>query len=124
MERGGATAMGDINQLPEECLSHVISLTSSRDACVSSAVSSTFRSAADSDATWQRFLPPDCPAILSRAVSPVEFASKKELFVRLCDRAVLIDGGKLVISISPFLLELLFFSSNFSISISERQAVT
>jgi hypothetical protein len=122
MESGDATVMGDINQLPEECLSQVMSLTSSRDACVSSAVSSTFHSAADSDATWQSFLPPDCPAMLSRAVAPVEFASKKELFVRLCDRPVLIDGGKLVIS--PFLIELFFFSGNFLILISETEADT
>jgi len=86
---------GDINELPEECLSHVISLISSRDACASSVVSSAFRSVADSDATWQSFLPPDYQFVLSRAVSPVEYASMKELFLRLCDHPVLIDSAKL-----------------------------
>ncbi|KAJ3691513.1 hypothetical protein LUZ61_020677 [Rhynchospora tenuis] len=95
MESGGAIVVGDINQLPVDCLSHVIALTSSRDACASSAVSTAFHSAANSDDTWQRFLPPDYAYMLSRAVYPVEYASKKELFFRLCDRPVLIDGGKL-----------------------------
>ncbi|KAJ4775578.1 F-box protein [Rhynchospora pubera] len=85
--------VGDINQLPEECISHVISLTTPRDACVSSAVSRTSHSAADSDVTWERFLPSDYDSILSRAVNPVEYTSKKELYFRLCEHPVLIDGG-------------------------------
>ncbi|XP_078152712.1 F-box protein PP2-B11-like [Carex rostrata] len=90
-----ATIVGgkDINQLPEECISHAISLTTPRDACVSSAVSRAFRSAADSDATWQRFLPSDYSSFLSQSVDPVEYASKKELYLRLCDHPLLIDGG-------------------------------
>ncbi|KAJ4776278.1 F-box protein [Rhynchospora pubera] len=85
--------VGDINQLPEECISHVISLTTPRDACVSSAVSRTSHSAADSDVTWERFLPSDYDSILSRAVNPVEYSSKKELYFRLCEHPVMIDGG-------------------------------
>ncbi|KAJ3691514.1 hypothetical protein LUZ61_020678 [Rhynchospora tenuis] len=95
MESTETTIVGGINVLPEECLSHVISLTNPRDAIVSSAVSRTFQSAADSDATWERFLPSDYASILSRAVRPVEYASKKELFFRLCDHPVLIDGGRM-----------------------------
>ncbi|KAJ4802406.1 F-box protein [Rhynchospora pubera] len=90
-----ATIVGDIKMLPEECLSHVISLTTPRDACVSAAVSRTSHSAADSDATWERFLPSDYASILSRAVDPVEYASKKELYFRLCDHPVLIDAGRM-----------------------------
>jgi F-box domain len=86
-----------IDSLPEECVSHVISLTSPRDACIFSLASSAFRSAADSDTTWQRFLPPDCASILSRTVDPVEFSSKKDLFFKLSDGHVLIDGGKMVL---------------------------
>ncbi|KAJ3691515.1 hypothetical protein LUZ61_020679 [Rhynchospora tenuis] len=89
------TFVGDINLLPEECLSHVISLTTPRDAIVSSAVSRTFQSAADSDATWERFLPSDYASILSRAVDPLEYASKKELYLRLSDHPLLIDGGRM-----------------------------
>ncbi|KAJ3672143.1 hypothetical protein LUZ60_006864 [Juncus effusus] len=86
---------GDINQLPDECLSQVIACTSTRDACAAAAVCAGLKSAADSDATWQHFLPPDCEAVLSRAVEPVRYGSVKELFFRLCDDPVLIDGGKM-----------------------------
>lgn len=82
-----------IGRLPEECLSHVLSLTSPRDACRSAAVSPAFRTAADSDAVWRRFLPSDHREIVSRAVDPMVHASLKELYFRLCD-SVLIDGGK------------------------------
>ncbi|KAJ3672144.1 hypothetical protein LUZ60_006865 [Juncus effusus] len=87
--------IGDINKLPEECISHFISLTTPRDACVASAVSTLFRSGADSDTAWRSFLPPDLPSILARAAEPVECGSKKELFFRLCDDPVLIDGGRM-----------------------------
>ncbi|KAJ1692402.1 hypothetical protein LUZ63_009100 [Rhynchospora breviuscula] len=95
MESTETTVVGDINLLPEECLSHVISFTTPRDAIVSSAVSRPLQSAADSDATWEHFLPSDYASILSRAVDPVHYASKKDLYFRLCDpdHPVLIDGG-------------------------------
>ncbi|KAJ3691516.1 hypothetical protein LUZ61_020680 [Rhynchospora tenuis] len=93
MESTESTLLGDINLLPEECLSHVISFTTPRDAIVCSAVSRPLQSAADSDATWERFLPSDYASILSRAVDPVEYASKKDLYLRLSEHPVLIDGG-------------------------------
>lgn len=89
--------MRNYNQLPQDCISHLLSLTTPRGACVLSAVSPTFRSMADSDATWQQFLPSDYASFLSHAVVPVEHASKKELFLRLCDHPVPIYGGKMVI---------------------------
>ncbi|KAJ4779544.1 F-box family protein [Rhynchospora pubera] len=87
--------MGDFDLLPEDCFAHVISFTSPRHACILSLLSSSFRSAADSDAIWERFLPSDYASLLSRAVQPVEYASKKELYLRLCDHPLQIDGGKL-----------------------------
>ncbi|XP_078152573.1 F-box protein PP2-B3-like [Carex rostrata] len=87
------TIVGDINRLPEECISHAISLTTPPDACISSVVSHAFRSAADSDATWQCFLSSDYSSFLSQSVDPVDYASKKELYFRLCDHPLLIDGG-------------------------------
>ncbi|KAJ4775569.1 F-box family protein [Rhynchospora pubera] len=84
-----------INSLPPECVSHIISLTSPRDACMFSLTSTGFRSVADSDDTWLHFLPSDIDSILSRAVDPVVFSSKKDLFVKLCEQPVLIDEGKL-----------------------------
>ncbi|RLM79353.1 putative F-box protein PP2-B12 [Panicum miliaceum] len=86
---GGA----EIYRLPEECVAYAISLTTPGDACHSSAVSPAFRAAADSDAVWDRFLPPDHAAVLARADEPVECESKKELFSRLCGSPVLLDGA-------------------------------
>ncbi|EOY11559.1 Phloem protein 2-B15, putative [Theobroma cacao] len=81
--------------LPEDCLSAILSFTTPEDAFRSSLVSSTFRSAVDSDVVWESFLPPDYPEIVLSSVSPLKFSSKKELFQCLCD-PVLIDGGNKV----------------------------
>ncbi|GFQ01477.1 F-box protein pp2-b15 [Phtheirospermum japonicum] len=88
--------------LPEECLSHVISLTSPRDACCSSIVSGVFREAADSDLTWDKFLPSDYREIISRSASPLDFSSKKELFTKLCSTPLLIDGGNKTFSVDKY----------------------
>ncbi|GFP79144.1 F-box protein pp2-b15 [Phtheirospermum japonicum] len=88
-----------VEELPEECLSHVISFTSPQDACRSAIVSSAFRDAADADGIWENFLPPDYRDIISRSVSPVEFSSKKDLFRRLSSTPLLIDGGKMVVEL-------------------------
>ncbi|TVU27758.1 hypothetical protein EJB05_19258, partial [Eragrostis curvula] len=92
---GGAGAEAEIYRLPEECVAYAISLTTPGDACLSSAVSPAFKAAADSDAVWARFLPDDGDAILARADEPVLFEceSKKDLFSRLCDSPVLLDGA-------------------------------
>ncbi|KAL7205326.1 hypothetical protein ACSBR2_018303 [Camellia fascicularis] len=78
--------------LPEDSVSTILSNTSPLDACRFSLVSSSFRSAANSDIVWKRFLPSDYEDIVSRSVTPLKFTSKKELFVCLCD-PILIDGG-------------------------------
>ncbi|KAF3333021.1 putative F-box protein PP2-B12 [Carex littledalei] len=82
-----------IDYLPEDCLCHVMSLTSPRDAYNFSLTSTRFRSVVDSDVMWQAFLPSDYVAILSRAVDPVMFTSKKDLFFKLSKNHVLIDRG-------------------------------
>ncbi|XP_041016497.1 F-box protein At2g02240-like [Juglans microcarpa x Juglans regia] len=89
-------AVGLLDVLPEGCVANVLSFTSPPDACRSSCVSTTFRSAADSDAVWDRFLPPECQSIISRSAdsSSILFSSKKELYLRLCDHPLLIDDGK------------------------------
>ncbi|KAJ4969096.1 hypothetical protein NE237_015797 [Protea cynaroides] len=81
--------------LPEGCISKILSLTSPRDACRSSVVSSVFRSAVDSDVVWERFLPSDYQRILSSSVYPFPFvfSSKKELYLHLCDNPVLISNS-------------------------------
>lgn len=79
--------------LPEECIAHIISLTSPRDACSCSAVSSKFRSVAESDTVWERFLPSYWEDIVCRSVSPVKFSSKKALYFHLCQSPIFIDQG-------------------------------
>ncbi|KAJ1692407.1 hypothetical protein LUZ63_009105 [Rhynchospora breviuscula] len=84
-----------IDSLPSDCVSHMISLASPRDACMFALASTGFRSVMDTDNTWQLFLPTDIDSILSQAVSPVLFSSKKDLLVKLCNQHVLIDGGNM-----------------------------
>ncbi|KAI3906401.1 hypothetical protein MKW92_025479 [Papaver armeniacum] len=84
-----------MERLPEGCISDILSLTTPADVCRSSLVSTFFKSAADSDALWEKFLPPDYEKIISRASNPISSAalSKKELYYRLSDDPLLIDGG-------------------------------
>ncbi|KAM7462025.1 hypothetical protein LguiA_030146 [Lonicera macranthoides] len=83
------------SMLPEGCISEILSLTSPWDACRSSAVSPVFKSAADSDAFWERFLPSDYLSILARSVSPVVYTTRKQLYFLLSDSPILLDGGEL-----------------------------
>ncbi|XP_024007435.1 F-box protein PP2-B10-like [Eutrema salsugineum] len=86
-----ASVASSFEDLPEECISNIISLTSPRDACVAALVSKTFKSAVDSDAMWEKFLPPDYASLIpgSRV-----FSSKKELYFALCDHFLIEDGSK------------------------------
>ncbi|CAI9768989.1 unnamed protein product [Fraxinus pennsylvanica] len=84
--------------LPEACIANALSLTSPKDACRLSSVSSMFSSAAGSDAVWERFLPSDYRDIISRSIDGAdsilsEFRSKKELYFHLCQVPILIDSG-------------------------------
>ncbi|KAM1144996.1 hypothetical protein ACFX2B_033331 [Malus domestica] len=87
----------DLQELPEGCIAKVVSLTTPRDACRFSAVSKSFMSAANSDAVWDKFLPPDIPSILSHASSSssTSSSSKKKLYLTLCENPVLVDDGKM-----------------------------
>ncbi|XAR52662.1 hypothetical protein NMG60_11020844 [Bertholletia excelsa] len=80
------------SDLPQDCVSTILSFTSPPDACTSSLASSTLRSLADSDAVWEKFLPSDHEHIVLRSVTPFKFSSKKELYFCLCN-PLLIDGG-------------------------------
>ncbi|KAJ0014651.1 hypothetical protein Pint_21393 [Pistacia integerrima] len=95
--------------LSEGCIAAVISCTTPHDACRLSLVSSIFKSAAESDAVWERFLPPEyqsiismsspCPPSSSSPSSLLCLPSKKELFLSLCDHPILIDDGKKAFSL-------------------------
>uniref|UniRef100_A0A2N9I9B5 F-box domain-containing protein n=1 Tax=Fagus sylvatica TaxID=28930 RepID=A0A2N9I9B5_FAGSY len=84
---------GVIDMLPEDCVSTILSFTSPTDTFRSSMVSSTFRSAAESDFVWERFLPADYKDVVSRLDTPLTYTAMKELFHCLCN-PVLIDGGR------------------------------
>ncbi|KAG5531265.1 hypothetical protein RHGRI_026020 [Rhododendron griersonianum] len=87
--------MDNFSVLPEGCISLILSMTSPRDACRWSAISSGFDAAANSDSVWEKFLPSDYRQIISRSVSPVVFSTKKQLYFSLCDSPLLLDSGKL-----------------------------
>ncbi|KAK9140421.1 hypothetical protein Scep_010102 [Stephania cephalantha] len=91
----------DLQVLPEGCISNVLSLTSPRDACRLSLISTIFKRAGESDAVWERFLPSDYQAIISRSTSSVvpPDLSKKDLYFFLCDHPILIDGGTKIIEL-------------------------
>ncbi|KAK4792240.1 hypothetical protein SAY86_022675 [Trapa natans] len=81
--------------IPMACICEIIALTSPRDACRFSAVSNLFKEIADSDLVWNRFLPPDIDDVLARAAADLpQFASRKQLYFSLCNRPILIDGGR------------------------------
>lgn len=90
---------GDISGLPADCIANVLSLTTPKDACRLSLVGTTFRSAAESDGVWERFLPHDYGDIISRSIVGGsrsllhEFQSKKYLYLRLSDHPIVIDSG-------------------------------
>ncbi|GMN62513.1 hypothetical protein TIFTF001_031598 [Ficus carica] len=91
----------EISELPEECIAHIISLTSPRDACRSSLVSPRFRSVADSDVVWEKFLPSDYKDLISRSVAAettvlISMAkNKKALYLHLCENPIPIDDGNI-----------------------------
>ncbi|VFQ78859.1 unnamed protein product [Cuscuta campestris] len=96
------SAEASLDALPEGCIADALSLTSPRDACRLSLIASAFRSAAMSDAVWERFLPPDYRDIISRSADAADLlasASKKDLYFRLCDFPVLIDGDTMSFSL-------------------------
>ncbi|XP_047151353.1 F-box protein PP2-B15-like [Vigna umbellata] len=85
-----------MDSLPDDCVSKILSYTSPHDACRFSMVSSTLRSAADSDLLWQSFCPSDYRRILSRVLHPhtLDSSSYKHLFCSLC-HPLLLDGGNM-----------------------------
>ncbi|OEL35320.1 hypothetical protein BAE44_0003661 [Dichanthelium oligosanthes] len=94
-ETGQETHVGD---LPEACLAQVIALTSPRDASRCAAVSPAFRTAADTDDVWRRFLPRQLDhRLLLQAPPAAKATRKKDAYLGLCDAAsaaaVGEDGG-------------------------------
>ncbi|KAK9993797.1 hypothetical protein SO802_023500 [Lithocarpus litseifolius] len=96
-KRNGPHFVADISVLPEGCISNIVSLTCPKDACRACAVSPIFRAAAESNAVWERFLPSDYQAIIARSSSSSEslnLSSKKQIYLSLSDKPILIDDSK------------------------------
>ncbi|KAJ8753026.1 hypothetical protein K2173_008813 [Erythroxylum novogranatense] len=92
----------DLSALPEDCIENVLSFSGPRDTCRLSVISSLFKSAAESDAVWEKNLPPDYRSIISRSTDPsmlTRFSSLKDLYFSLCDNPILIDGAMLSFSL-------------------------
>ncbi|CAJ1976312.1 unnamed protein product [Sphenostylis stenocarpa] len=77
--------------LPEGCIANILSGTTPIDACRLSLVSKLFRSAADSDAVWESFLPSNYGSIISQFPN---YPSKKALYLALSDHPVIVDNGR------------------------------
>ncbi|KAJ4806228.1 F-box protein PP2-B11 [Rhynchospora pubera] len=95
----GANNSCEISRLPVDCLSRIISLTSPIDACRCSVVSTFFRSAAAADVVWEHFLPADLDNILSQTLDKPVFVSKKDLYFHLSNEGILVDDGKMILSL-------------------------
>ncbi|GAY31691.1 hypothetical protein CUMW_287780, partial [Citrus unshiu] len=94
------------------CISHIISLTTPGDACRLAVVSPVFKSAADSDLVWERFLPSDYKLIISNSVSSsslITSLSKKDLYFHLCHHPILINNGTMTLSVLYSLLNRMRF---------------
>lgn len=89
-----------LNELPEDCVCTILSLSSPWDVCRSAAACSELRLAAELDCVWESFLPVDYQEIVSRADPALllKCGSKKELFFLLCN-SLLIDGGNKIFNL-------------------------
>ncbi|KAK4285566.1 hypothetical protein QN277_002250 [Acacia crassicarpa] len=86
--------------LPRECVCKIISFTTPKDACRSSAVSSAFKECADSDETWEAFLPSDCRDLISRSSSPNLISlPTKQLYLHLSDHPLLLADKTMIFSL-------------------------
>ncbi|KEH33690.1 putative phloem protein [Medicago truncatula] len=80
-----------LEELPEGCIATILSCTTPVDACRLSILSKSFRSAADSDTVWDRFLISD--SIILQSPSLANTFTKKDLYMALSDRPIIIDQG-------------------------------
>ncbi|KAM3267335.1 F-box protein PP2-B10 [Capsicum chacoense] len=92
--------MDYFGMLPEGCLSEILSFTSPEYTARLSASSRGFKSAAESDSVWEKFLPSDYQHIISKSNYLLSNShSKKEIYFSLCDSPILTDDGKLSFSL-------------------------
>ncbi|XP_024162242.1 putative F-box protein PP2-B8 isoform X2 [Rosa chinensis] len=96
----------DLQQLPVDCIANIISLTSPspEEACRLSLLCRSFKLAVESDAVWDKILPPETQKILSEFVESGLLAagSKKELYFALCNKPLLIDDSRKSVSLDKW----------------------
>ncbi|XP_052296551.1 putative F-box protein PP2-B12 isoform X8 [Citrus sinensis] len=80
-----------LEDLPAKCISLIISLTTPRAASRLALVCPAFRSAADSDSVWEKFLPSDYEGFISN--SSLIDKKKKDLYFHLCRNPILFDNN-------------------------------
>lgn len=85
-----------ITELPQECVSHILKLTSPLVPARSALISAEFRSAANSDTVSNSFLPPDYEEMLSKLETPLVFSSKKDLYFQFCKGPLPIGENRLL----------------------------
>ncbi|GLJ25658.1 hypothetical protein SUGI_0491480 [Cryptomeria japonica] len=85
-------ALLTMSDLPENCLSRVLELTTPKDVCRVSVLCRALKFAGNSNCVWEKMLPPHHRDLLARACNPLQFNSKKELYFSLCE-PVSIDKG-------------------------------
>uniref|UniRef100_A0A1J3I971 F-box protein PP2-B13 n=1 Tax=Noccaea caerulescens TaxID=107243 RepID=A0A1J3I971_NOCCA len=104
--------------LPEACVANILSLTSPADTFSSSAVSSVFWLAGDSDFVWEKFLPADYKSLISQSTElHRSFSSKKEIYRCFCD-SILIDNARKLFKINKFSGKVSYILSARDISIT------
>ena len=102
----------EIERLPEELLTSVISRTGPQDACRLAGVSRYFHAAADSDVVWSCFLPRELPRLAKKELPAGAQLSKKGLFRRLAAQPALLPT-KFVVCTDPSLsIAYIFFSTS------------
>lgn len=104
--------------LPEECLHHILFLTSPEDILRSSAASKQFFSVAISDDVWKKLLPSDYDQIIQKLSSPRQCNSLKDLFVLLYRSHLLIDDNKLSIYLDKRSLKKCYMLGSRSLTIA------
>ncbi|KAK9684701.1 hypothetical protein RND81_10G226500 [Saponaria officinalis] len=101
MEKTQSNKKGvNLLDLPEGCLSHIISLTSPLYILRSSLVCKLFCSLAKSDLVWNHFLPSDFDQLFIQRSS--FFPSKKHLVLYLCRSFILFEGDFKSISLDKW----------------------
>ncbi|KMT15348.1 hypothetical protein BVRB_3g060530 [Beta vulgaris subsp. vulgaris] len=84
----------NVTELPDECMSLILSLTSPSDVLRSSVVTKQFSSVSEYDVVWKKFLPLDIDDIISQSSTPylLQQLTLKNFFLHLCRSPLLFNN--------------------------------